>query len=89
MTAPPIALLDVVALRRPIGRWPAGTEGTVVDLYPEHGAATLDISENVPLEERGGCDAALILDADLADLDLAWRAATGQRVAPAPERIRA
>jgi hypothetical protein len=37
---------DVVALREPIGTWPAGTTGTVVSLYVD--AALIEVGEDDP-----------------------------------------
>ena len=37
---------DVVALRVPVGAWPAGTSGTVVRLYD--GAALVEVAEYNP-----------------------------------------
>jgi len=73
---PAIAELDVVRLRRPVGRWPAGTEGTVVSLRPGWPTATVEFAERVPLAERAGIDAdELVVEVEVRDLELVWRAA--------------
>jgi hypothetical protein len=35
--------LDVVAFREQVGRWPAGTEGTIVETFPE--SALIEVGE--------------------------------------------
>ena len=41
---------DVVGLRVPIGTWPAGTRGTVVNLYG--GEALVQVAEDDPPDRR-------------------------------------
>jgi len=79
--SPGIADLDVVRLRRPVGRWSAGTEGTVVGLRPGLPVATVEFAERVPVVERAGLDSnELVVEVEASDLELVWRAATRERV---------
>jgi hypothetical protein len=85
--SPAIAELDVVRLRRPVGRWPEGAEGTVVGHRPGWPTATVEFAERVPLAERAGIDPdELVVDVDVSDLELVWRAATKERVRPEATR---
>lgn len=71
----PINELDVVRLRRSIGRWPAGTEGAVVDALPGAPGVTVEFTELIPVPERAAiAPAELVLDVALEDLDLVSRA---------------
>jgi hypothetical protein len=38
--------LDFVALAVDVGRWPAGTTGTIVDIYDDADAAMVEISDD-------------------------------------------
>jgi hypothetical protein len=57
---------DVVALREPIDKWPAGTSGTVVSDYGE--------TKLIEISDDSGTTVDLI-QAPLAKLDVTWRAA--------------
>lgn len=57
---------DVVALRLPIGAWPAGTTGTVVSLYED--AALVEVAEDDP----PGSALDNLLDVPFAQLELRW-----------------
>ncbi len=79
--------LDVVRLRRPVGRWPVGAEGTVVHHRPGGSTATVEFAERVPLAERAGIDSdELVVEVDVSDLELVWREATRERVHPEATR---
>lgn len=55
MMNPSFNELDRVRLLRPSGRWPVGTEGTVVARLSAD-AVTVDFSARLPAEERAGFD---------------------------------
>jgi hypothetical protein len=57
---------DVVALRVPIGAWPAGTSGTVVSLYD--GAALVEVAEDDP----PGSALDNLLTVAFEELELRW-----------------
>jgi hypothetical protein len=62
---------DVVALRVPIGTWPAGTIGTVVSLYD--GAALVEVAEDEP----PGSALNNLLTVPFEELELRWSQRTG------------
>jgi hypothetical protein len=62
---------DVVALRVPIGRWLAGTSGTVVGLYD--GAALVEVAEDDP----PGSALDNLLTVPFEELELRWSHRTG------------
>ncbi len=57
---------DVVALRVPIGAWPAGTSGTVVCVYD--GAALVEVAEDDP----PGSALDNLLTVPFEELELRW-----------------
>lgn len=61
---------DVVALREPVGAWPAGTVGTAISIYD--GGALVEISEDRPPGE-----ALDMIDVPFAMLELRWSSRTG------------
>jgi hypothetical protein len=62
---------DVVALREPIGIWPAGTTGTVVSLY--EGSALVEVAEDDP----PGSALDNLLPVPFKQLELRWSHRTG------------
>lgn len=62
---------DVVALRVPIGTWPAGTIGTIVSLYD--GAALVEVAEDDP----PGSALDNLLTVSFEELELRWSHRTG------------
>ena len=62
---------DVVALRVPIGGWPAGTSGTVVSLYD--GSALVEVAEDDP----PGSVLDNLLTVPFGELELRWSHRTG------------
>jgi hypothetical protein len=62
---------DVVALRVPIGPWPAGTTGTAVSLYED--AALVEVAEDDP----PGSALDNLLTVPFEQLELCWSRRTG------------
>jgi hypothetical protein len=62
---------DVVALRCPIGMWPAGTTGTVVSLFED--AAVVEVGEDDP----PGSALDNLLEVAFDQLELRWSHRTG------------
>jgi hypothetical protein len=62
---------DVVALREPVGIWPAGTTGTVVSLYED--AALVEVAEDDP----PGSALDNLLPVPFEQLELRWSHRTG------------
>lgn len=62
---------DVVALRAPIGTWPARTTGTVVSLYED--AALVEVAEDDPPESALDN----LLTVPFEQLELRWSHRTG------------
>ena len=60
----PIREHDVATLKRPVGRWPAGTRGTVVSDHGPH--------KDIEVSDDNGWMLDLLLVPE-ADLELAWR----------------
>ncbi len=70
-TKHPIEEHDVVALRTPIGSWPAGTTGTVVSLYED--AGLVEVAEDDP----PGSALDNLLTMPFEQLELCWSHRTG------------
>jgi hypothetical protein len=62
---------DVVALRVPIGSWPAGTTGTAVSLYED--SALVEVAEDDP----PGSALDNLLTVPFEQLELRWSGRTG------------
>jgi hypothetical protein len=62
---------DVVALREPVGQWPAGTEGTAVSIYDD--AALVEVSDDETGEARD------MFDVPAEQLEIRWRSTTPRR----------
>ena len=79
--------LDVVRLRRPVGSWPTGAEGTVVNHRPGWPTATVEFAERLPIAERSAIDPdKLVVEVDLRDLELVRRGATEEHARPPATR---
>ena len=63
-----IAEHDVVALKKQVGDWPAGTEGTAVSIYED--AALVEISDSKTGEALD------LVDVPAELLEVTWRFAT-------------
>lgn len=57
--------LDVVAFRESVGKWPAGTSGTVIHAFEENGLVEI-------VDDDGG--AADVLMVPFVRLNVVWRA---------------
>lgn len=62
---------DVVALRAPVGAWPAGTTGTAVSLYED--AALVEVGEDDP----PGSALDNLVTIPFEQLELVWSGRTG------------
>jgi hypothetical protein len=62
---------DVVALRVPVGSWPAGTTGTAVSLYED--AALVEVAEDDP----PGSALDNLVTVPFHQLELCWSGRTG------------
>jgi hypothetical protein len=62
---------DVVAMREPIGAWPAGTTGTVVSMYDD--AALVEVGQDDPPESILDC----LVPVPFEKLELRWSHRTG------------
>jgi hypothetical protein len=63
---------DVVRLKRPVGLWPAGTEGAVVDAYETY--ATVEVGTDQDEIDFLDC----LLDVAYEDLELVWLDPSGR-----------